>query len=483
MGVQLKKKYGLVTAIAMVVGIVIGSGVFYKAQTVLQKTQGNMPLGIIAWAIGGLIMLSCILAFAIMATKYEKVNGIVDYAEATVGSNYAYLIGWFLTTAYYPTLTSVLAWLSARYSLAFLTSAFPSIQIENIVTGPECMALSLFFLCAAYAINALSPKIAGHFQVSTTFIKLVPLLLMAIVGIIVGIVGENQTLIVNFTTEATVDTAGQMNISPLFAGVVATSFAYEGWIIATSINAELKNSKKNLPIALVVGGIIIAVIYIAYYIGVAGGATSDVLIKDGATEAFTNVFGKVFGAILNAFVAVSCMGTLNGLMLGCTRGMYSVAVRGRGPRPHVYDEVSASTNMTTNSSVAGLIISAAWFLFFYGANLAPTNWFGFFGFDSSELPIITVYALYLPIFIMFMKKATDLNPVKRFVIPVIAMCGSVFMVIAAIFAHGIEPYVNAKAEGRFSCPVVAYLILFAVIMLLGVFADRKNRKKSVSNIL
>ena len=72
---KLERKYGLFTAICMVVGIVIGSGVFFKAQTILQKTEGNMPLGILAWIIGGLIMVACILAFAAMAQKYEKVNG------------------------------------------------------------------------------------------------------------------------------------------------------------------------------------------------------------------------------------------------------------------------------------------------------------------------------------------------------------------------------------------------------------------------
>ena len=81
---KLERKYGLFTAICMVVGIVIGSGVFFKAQTILQITNGDMPLGVIAWLIGGAIMLACILTFAGMSQKYEKVNGIVDYANAPV---------------------------------------------------------------------------------------------------------------------------------------------------------------------------------------------------------------------------------------------------------------------------------------------------------------------------------------------------------------------------------------------------------------
>ena len=190
---ELKKKYGLFTAICMVVGIVIGSGVFFKAQAVLQKTDGNMILGILAWIIGGMIMLFCILAFSVLAQKYEKVNGVVDYAEMTIGSKYGYYIGWFMTVLYYPTMTSVLAWLSARYLLTFICTANPDFGMYigadagGSVFGPETMTVACFFLVLSFAINALSPKIAGKVQVSTTVIKLIPLLLMAVVGTIYGL--------------------------------------------------------------------------------------------------------------------------------------------------------------------------------------------------------------------------------------------------------------------------------------------------------
>ena len=121
MGGKLSKKYGLFTAICMVVGTVIGSGVFFKAQDVLNKTGGDVGLGVIAWIIGGAVMLFCILAFANMATKYEKVNGVVDYSEALVGPKYGYFVGWFMTTIYYPAMTGTLAWVSARYFIVFIS--------------------------------------------------------------------------------------------------------------------------------------------------------------------------------------------------------------------------------------------------------------------------------------------------------------------------------------------------------------------------
>ena len=460
---ELKRKYGLFTAICMVVGIVIGSGVFFKAQAILEKTGGNMPLGILAWIIGGLIMLVCLLTFSFMGQKYEKVNGLVDYAEATVGKGYGYLMGWFTTTVYFPSMTSVLAWVSARFTLVFLTSANHNFTMTipvdqgGCIVGPECMALTLFYLCAIYAVNALSPKLAGKLQTSTTVIKLIPLGLMMVVGVIYGLI--SGTLTQNFTTVAQV---APVEGNPLFGAVCATAFAYEGWIIATSINAEIKNSKKNLPRALLIGGIIIAAVYIFYYVGVAGGATNQQLIEKGATIAFTNIFGGVFGNILNLFVVISCLGTTNGLMLACTRGMYSLAARNEGPDPKVYGQLDPHTNMPGNSAVVGLIITAGWFLYFYCTNLA-CMWEGPFVFDSSELPIITIYLMYLPMLIQWMRKEKDQNLLRRFIMPGLALCGSVFMVVACILSH------------RWGC--LWYLIVFAVIMAIGLLVNRIRKRK------
>ncbi len=476
MGNELTKKYGLLTAIAMVVGIVIGSGVFFKAQNILNLTEGNMLLGTIAWIIGGIVMVVCAFCFATLATKYEKVNGLVDYAEATCGKKYAYYIGWFVSTIYYPAMTSVLAWVSARYTLVIFGQMDPT-------TG-TCLALAGLYLCLSYGLNALSPILAGKFQVSTTVIKLIPLLLMAVVGTICGLAitpegSAAPLLITNFGVE------GNSSMGALFAACVATVFAYEGWIIATSINAEIKDAKKNLPIALTLGTIIVMAVYIAYYIGVAGGANVASLQTDGATVAFHNIFGNVFGTILNVFIAISCLGTLNGLMVASTRGLYALSARKEGPKPAMFSVVDPTTNMPTNAAVFGLLMAALWLFYFFCANLGGTfvaeydaatanafiktigslnaetgkiavNWFGF---DSSEIPIVTVYALYLPIFFK-MITFKEFSVFRRIIMPIFAIICSLFMVFAAVYAH--------------KWGVAFYLIVFAVIMMLGGIVNRKK---------
>ncbi len=448
METELQKKYGLLTAIAMVVGIVIGSGVFFKAEKILTATGGNLPQGILAWGIGGLIMVVCAYVFATMATRYEKVNGIVDYAEVTLGSKYGYFIGWFLVTIYYPAITSVLAWVSARYTCVLLGWD---------ITGGEAMAIAGFYLVAIYALNALSPKLAGKFQVSTTMIKLIPLVLMAVVGTIAGL--NNGILISNFTSGV----IAEVSKNPLFTAVVATSFAYEGWIIATSINAELRDAKKNLPLALTFGTMFVALIYILYYTGLAGAVENIVLMENGeagAKLAFSTVFSSVGGTVLFVFVVISCLGTLNGLMMGCARGFYSLAARDLGPAPQVFKGIDANTNMPVNSSIAGVLLCSAWLLYFFGANLVPVSWFGPFSFDSSELPIVTLYAMYIPIFVMMMAKEHDLSFFKRCLMPFLAICACIFMVIAACYAHG-------RA-------VIFFLIIFAVIMALGLILNYRR---------
>jgi APA family basic amino acid/polyamine antiporter len=148
-----------------------------------------------------------------------------------------------------------------------------------------------------------------------------------------------------------------------------------------------------------------------------------------------------------------------------------------GPKVDLMKQVDPASGMPSNSCIVGLVIVAAWLVYFYGANLTATPWFGKFSFDSSELPIITIYALYIPMFIKFMIKEKGLPAIKRFVLPALGIIGSGFMVVAALYSHGYTPYITAKEAGAgFSCPVLFYLIVFAVIMAIGAIVMKPKKK-------
>ncbi|MEG2149054.1 MAG: APC family permease [Clostridiales bacterium] len=444
---KLQKRYGLLTAVTMVVGIVIGSGVFFKAEKILNATNGSLSIGILAWMVGGAIMLSCSYVFSLLAARYVKVNGIVDYAEAALGKTYGYLVGWFMAVIYYPILVMVLAWLSARYTAVFLGFTDP------IASAPVYI-IALIYMIIAFAINAIAPIISGKIQVTTTVIKLIPLALIAVFGVVYGLF-TGQT-VENFSA---VTTNIVTNSNPFLTSVVATAFAYEGWIIATSINAELKDSKKNLPRALVLGSLIVIFVYIAYFIGLAGAMpTSEFMAGgEGAVKiAFTKLLGNFGGSTLFIFVVISCLGTLNGLTLGNTRGIYAIATRGMGPKPKLFAQLDRESNMPVNSAIFGVVMSSIWLLVWYG-NFA--EWWPLF-FDISELPIVTMYGFYIPIFIWMMRSLKTLTVFQRIIMPLVALAGSVFMIYAAYLSHGIAVWI--------------YLGMFALILLLGLALKGKS---------
>ena len=436
----MEKRYTLPVAIALVVGTVIGSGVFFKAEAVLVKTGGNMGIGILAFLIMGVVMIISACTFGLVAQSHEDVEGLVGYARASCGRTYGYYVGWFMAVIYYPSLVSVLSWLPARYFGVLL-------GWEDAVIGGRTMMLAGFFMIVTYTMNALAPRLAGKFAIGTTTIKLIPLLLMAVVGTIVGLrSGMTQANFSHVVTQIPFSQA-------LFGAVVSLAFAFEGWICATSIGPELENSKKNMPRALLIGTVIVAVVYVIYYAGLAGAVDSAVLMESGETGAklaFQKIFGQVGGTAVFVFVVISCWGTCNGLTMAVTRGMYDLANESGSPRLAMFKTVDPASGMAVNSAVFGLLSSVLWLVYFYFGTIL--NSFGPLMFDSSELPIITLYALYIPIYIALMKRR-DLSLFRRRVMPLLAIACSCFMVFAAIYSH------------RWN--VAWYLGLFVIIEAVG----------------
>ncbi|MGN1443133.1 MAG: APC family permease, partial [Acutalibacteraceae bacterium] len=309
---------------------------------------------------------------------------------------------------------------------------------------------------------------------SATIIKLIPLVLMGVVGIIAGLINgitiENLSNMVDKTAAGgvyyAVPRTSFIDLKSLFPAVCATSFAYEGWIMATTINSELKDGKKNLPKALIVGTIGTMVIYILYYVGLAGAVSTPELMNNSASYAFTKLFGSVAGTILTVFIVISCLGTLNGIMMSCTRGMYSLAIRNEGLSPEVMKQVDKKTNMPTNSSVFGLLMTVVWFFYFYATQLQTDNkpWFGPIDFDPTELPIIATYLLYIPIFVLIIIKEKDLSFFKRFFTPVLSIAGSVVMIFACIKSHGTDN--------------LWFLLVLGIIIFIGLLLPhgKKNEK-------
>ena len=456
---MMEKRYGLPTALSMVVGIVIGSGIFFKAVKLLNLTGGSMKNALLVISAVGAICIVCSLFFANMGREYVHCNGLIDYAEATLGTKYAYFIGWFMTTFYYPIIGATLSYIAASYV---------SLLIGKEMYGVVTLGFAVFFMITLTVINMLSPKIAGKLQVSTTIIKLIPLVLMSVVGIAIGIGNGNCARALSYVADSS-------SGSGIFAGVCAFAFSYEGWISSTSINAELKNPKRDLPLALIVGCTFCTLIYMAYVLSMSATLSVEEIIAAGdqlPAVAFGNVFGDVFSSVILVFIIISCLGTANGMILCSMRSAYSLAVRGLGPAPEAISEIDKSTGMPLKSCIFSLGLMGFWLfqtstLFFQGPlvfnGTGNPEWL--LAWEADEICIITLYALYIPLFIFVMLKKNDYSLLQRYILPILATVSSLFMCYCCYVSYGLNQ-------------VIYYLIFFAIVMGIGVYyRDSSKRKK------
>lgn len=413
---MLEKKYGFWTTVSMVIGIVIGSGIFFKSDNVLMASGGDLTTSILAWLVGAVSMIFGALVFADCSIRFQKSNGIVDYGEALVSDKFGYLIGWFNSFLYYPALAAVLAWVSANYTAVLLNKEGNFVWI---MTG--------VYIIAVYLLNYLSPLLSGKFQVISTAMKLIPLALIGLIGIYRGLTGG--VLAGNFLTTVSVNSE---NIG-FGVAVLSTAFAYEGWIMATTINSEIKDAKKTLPRALILGSFVTVIIYLSYFLGITGILPISEILSQGdnaVNSAATIIFGDLGASVLTAFVVISCLGTLNGLTLGSSRSFYSLAIRNQGIAPNVFSKLDKKTNIPTNSTLLSLFLvcmfSIVWYCNMNG--LFPNQMF----IDISELPIALMYVLYIIIYISYIRKLDDLSFAKRYIIPIIALLGSIIVVYGGL---------------------------------------------------
>jgi len=344
-------------------------------------------------------------------------------------------------------LSAILAWVASLYTMILFGSEKPDNSVMTWV-------VAFIYLVLAYLLNYLAPILSGKFQVSTTIIKLIPLTLIAIVGVFSGIFSGVSAE--NFSMAAkSIGSKG----GTLASAVVATAFAYEGWIVAITINSEIKDSRKNLPKALTIGAIIVFIVYIMYFLGMAGALTTDTIVanENGAVSmAATQLFGSVASTILTAFVVISCLGTLNGLVLSSIRIPYSLAIRNNGPFPKQMRLLNPKTKMPLNSALFAFVLTCGYMLIWY---FSINETFGaYIGLD--EIPIVMIYGLYVFLYVWYMVRFKDLNVFNRFIKPICAILGS------AIILYG----------GITNPSIGIYLVVSFVVLGIGLLFYRKDAK-------
>ena len=444
----LKRQYKFFTTVCIVVGFIVGTGIFWQPGSVLAWVEGDMWWGVLAWVVGGVAIATCVYMFSVLASRYEKVHGMVDYAEAILGKRYGYLAGWFFAVMYQTAGYALIAWITASFTATLAGHA----QTRNT---PFVFFLTAFYMAIVFALNYLAPKLPIRFNSATVVIRVIPLVLMGTVGVVMA-----RFFNAPYPAAAISETAANPITRAGFMGAVfATAFAYNGWQAAVAFNSEVNDSKRKFPWALLLGFFIVMVLYVLYFIGVvSAGDPARIMAENqlGTREAFANIFGARASDIVMIFVIISGLGILNMCCMGMSRGLYAIARRGRGPIPQRMVQLDPHTGVPVCSMVTCVGISFLWLMVLYGnyngwfrvnENLwlfhrFPVQGETFF-FRLQDFYNMFFFVLQIPMYIGFIirhGKDQTINPFNRFIAPLLAIAGAslmLFSMVSSSIAHGI----------------------------------------------
>lgn len=411
----LKKEMGFLTALTTVIGTVIGAGVFFKATAVYGST-GSASLGLLAWLLGGIITICAGLSGAELAAAIPKTGGMMAYLKHTYGDLTAFLLGWALTIIYFPANIAALSIIFGTQAVAI----FGLSADEN-----KFMVTIVAMITAAFItfMNFLGAKTAGGIQTIFTICKLIPLFIL----IIFGFLYKGTVHFQLFPIEAGAD---QSFMTALGSGLLATMFAYDGWIHVGNIAGEMKNPKKDLPRAIVLGLSAVMVVYLLINIAFLMVMTANQLASTTtpASEVSKILFGQIGGKIVSVGILISVFGTINGYTMTGMRIPYVMAREHKLPYSSWFGKLSESAA----PSNAGLfILLVAIIMMLLG------------GFEVlTDMLVFVIWIFYTMTFfavVILRRREPKLNrPYKVPLFPIvisIAIIGGVFIVVNTLFTQ------------------------------------------------
>lgn len=446
------RKFGLLTTVAMIVGIVIGSGIFFKTPEILRDTNGNILVGASAFLVAALSVIFGGLTIASYAGMDESVGGLVSYCEMAWGKTMGYMAGFFQAILYYPGITAVVAWVAASYTFGLF--GWDCLLINGVINN-RTFLLTFVYLSFFYVLNTLQTRKAGAFQSVTMIVKTASLAVLAILGLVYG----NPGSIVSNYSQYHATSSG------FFAALIAVSFAMDGWMIAPSIAHEIKDSRHSLTKALVISPILIAAVYLLYFIGIASFGNMDTVLSgsDPLGLMAAQIFGSLGVKVIYLFVIISILGTVNGCILGYIRVPYALAVRTDVPLGKTLSKLSGKSDTPVNSAIFCYIMT----LIMMVLHMASMNSIGIFkGLEIDNLPIVMNYFFLVILYIGVMVKPAfrSLSFAKRYVIPCLAILGASVIIYGGIT----KPHFNV------------YMAVSLVILAIGYVIRPKGSAEQVS---
>jgi APA family basic amino acid/polyamine antiporter len=327
---ELKRDLGIWAAVSIVIGTVIGSGIFRVPQTMTQ-TAGSVSMVFAVWIVGGILTMAGALTYAELASMLPGAGGEYVYLTEAYGPVWGFLYGW------------TQMWVAKSGSIATLATAFFEYsgnfwpELEQVffriplplgehgaplnVSYGQIFAIVVILVLAV--VNYFGVKAGGNLQVAVTVVKVGLIAFIIIAGLAHGNTAESHAPVAAPT------------VAGFFAALVAALWAYDGWNNVGMVASEVKDPRRNLPRALIGGSLAVMAIYllanIAYFLVLSPATVAGHKLV--AAEMMLRIQGKVGANWVSIAAMISIFAALNGSILTGARVPYAMARDGLFFRP------------------------------------------------------------------------------------------------------------------------------------------------------
>jgi APA family basic amino acid/polyamine antiporter len=319
---RLPRVLGLSTATAIVVGTIIGSGIFLVPQEMM-RAVGTSPLVYLAWITGGLLTLFGAMTYAELAAMLPFAGGEYVYLRRAYGDLTAFLYMWTWFAVAKPASIA-----SVTTGLARTLAIFPSLRWLDAyaLQAPLPLLWSQVFAIAVTwlitGLNYIGVKKAGEFQLVFTWLKVVLVMVIAAACFYspLGAAANFKTMF----------TGAEGGFAGFMVALIAALWAYDGWNDLNMVAEEVKRPERNLPIALVAGVLIVGVLYMSVNAAIQYvlPANAVAAAPRPAVAAMALVSGHWGAVLVTAGMALSILVTLNGTIMSGARVPFAAAREG-----------------------------------------------------------------------------------------------------------------------------------------------------------
>lgn len=336
-GTGLRKELGIFHSVSIVGGIMIGSGIFYVSTYVLERSGLSAGFAVLAWAVAGLMSLMAALCYAELGTSMPKAGGTYNYISEAYGPGIGFSMG--ITDFFISQSGSVSA-----LAVGFATYFSVLVPLTDIQVKIMAIAIVIVFSL----INMTGVKKGGRLQGVLLIAKLVPIALIIVLGLAMG----------NMNNPMDIVPGEGLSVTTAFAlSVVAALWAYDGWSSVYIVAEELKNPKKDLPKAVIIGVGGVTLVYILFNLAILHVLPiSEIVATEApASMAAQAILGKPGAVLVTVGAMIAILGSCNGCILAYPREFYAMARDGRFFR--VFGRINPKTGTPVFAQLGMMAVS------------------------------------------------------------------------------------------------------------------------------